>query len=333
MARGSDKAAAAALASLLILLGAGSARAGAEPNGFDLTDTRVPAREILRGGPPRDGIPALDAPAMDPAREATWPDSTMVVGIEALRGDGTVEARAYPLSVLVWHELVNDTIAGQPILVSYCPLCGSAMVFERPASAYGNDRFGVSGLLYRSDMLMFDRATSSLWTQIGGRAVTGERAGEQLTLLRSSHERFDAWRARHPETLVLSERTGHRRDYGRTPYGDYATSRALFFPVPAPVPAPQDDRAHPKMRTLGLRTQDGTHARAYPLRLFESDPSPVVDRFGGHAVRIAFSRERDAFVVDAPPEIDVIETYWFAWMAFHPDSTVHRRRAPVESAP
>lgn len=309
------------------MFGSPGPAAASGPNGFDLGGARIPVGEILRGGPPRDGIPALDAPAMNPASEATWPDATMVVGIEARRSDGTTEARAYPLPVLVWHELVNDTLAGQPILVSYCPLCGSAIVFERPEHNKQVDRFGVSGLLYQSDLLMFDRATSSLWTQIGGVAVTGPRAGERLTLLRSSHERWESWRARHPETLVLSTRTGHQRDYARMPYGDYVRSRRLVFP------APTDDRAHPKMRTLGLRTRDGGQARAYPLRLFDGDAPPIVDRFAGHAVRIAFSRERDAFVVDAPPEIEVVETYWFAWMAFHPSSTVHLRPTGVESGP
>ncbi len=293
---------------------AGEALAG--PNGFDLADAQIPRNEILRGGPPKDGIPALDSPHMVGAADAGWPDASMVVGVVATRPDGTTEARAYPLDVLVWHELVNDVIAGRPILVSYCPLCGSAMAFDRPSTRAGDDRFGVSGLLYQSDLLMFDRATESLWTQIGGLAVTGSRAGERLTLLRSSHERWDTWRARHPHTLVLSKRTGHRRDYGRAPYGDYARSRRLHFP------APRDDREHPKARTLGLRTKDGGVARAYPMRLFESGDAAITDRFAGHDVRITFSRERNAFVVDAPESIDVVETYWFAWMAFHPGSSV-----------
>ncbi len=300
-----------ALALLFVSLGAGAQ----ELNGFDLSGALIDVAEVKRGGPPRDGIPALDAPEMGPADRAAWPASSMVIGVVGKRADGRTEARAYPLDVLVWHELVNDTIGGQPILVSYCPLCGSAMVFARP----GDTRFGVSGLLYRSDLLMFDRETDSLWTQIEGRAISGPRAGERLELMRSSFERWDAWRARYPDTLVLSPRTGHRRNYVRNPFGNYARSRKLMFD------GPTDAREHPKARTIGLRTTDGDVARAYPVRLFEDDDSAIVDTFAGHEVRVAFSKERNAFVVEAPETIDVVETYWFAWMAFHPESSVYTR--------
>jgi len=302
----------------------------AELNGFDLSESTIPAREILRGGPPRDGIPALDDPAVLPVDGADWPDDEWVVGV-AWEG----VARAYPLSVLVWHELVNDRVGGLPILVTYCPLCGSAMVFGRSlpvpgegeggkeeeegakrSSAAGTAmRFGVSGLLYQSDLLMFDRETESLWSQLAGRAISGPRRGQRLELLRSRIEPWARWRVRHPETTVLSRDTGHRRRYGQSPYGDYARSRDLYFP------APTDPRHHPKMRTLGLRLSDGT-ARAYPLAAVEQVGAPVEETFAGRRVRISVDPGSGAFQVGAPADVEVIETFWFAWMAFHPDSTV-----------
>ena len=209
--------------------------------------------EILRGGPPRDGIPALDSPATVGAGSAPWRDDEMVVGVELPGG-----ARAYPLAILVWHELINDAVGGRPILVSYCPLCGTAMVFDRRVD--GAERhFGVSGLVYRSDLLMFDRETESLWSQISAESVTGPSLTQRLTLLRSKLRPWGEWKRAHPETTVLSAETGHRLPYGYSPYGGYDTSKRLLFPAPA------DPRYHPKMRTVGLRLPDGT-ARLPPRR-------------------------------------------------------------------
>ena len=283
-------------------------------NGFSLRPSSVATGEILRGGPPRDGIPALDQPSLSSAHEADFGDEEWVIGIE-----WGGEARAYPIQILVWHELVNDTIAGRPILVSYCPLCGTGMVFDRrlPSSAgEAPDRFGVSGLLYRSDILMYDRASESLWSQISAVAVTGKRMGERLELLRSTQERWGDWRIAHPETRVLSRETGFERSYGHQPYGDYATTERLLFP------ARHDRRYHPKMRTLGLRVANG-ETRAYPAEELERQGMAVIEIFDGHEVRVSYDVERKRFGVEAPPEVDVIEAYWFAWAAFHPETTVY----------
>jgi hypothetical protein len=300
------------LAALLIPAGL----AGAGPNGFDVSDSSVPADEILRGGPPRDGIPALDSPESVPASESPWRPEDRVVGV-VVNG----EARAYPIPLLVWHELVNDDLGGQPILVSYCPLCGSALVFHRRLRSGGPGtggalQFGVSGLLYRSDLLMYDRKTDSLWSQIGAHAISGPLRGERLELLPSRLESWKSWRRRHPNTRVLSKRTGHDRDYERGPYSGYAESEKLHFP------APLDARYHPKQRTLGLRTQAG-RARAYPLEEVERAGGQIEERFAGRPVVIRV-RSDGSFDVEAPPDLEVIESYWFAWLAFHPDSTVFR---------
>lgn len=226
--------------------------ASAGPNGFDLAGAKIPVEEILRGGPPRDGIPALDSPAVLAAPDAPSSADEMIVGVTWPGG-----ARAYPLAILIWHELVNDTVGGRPILVSFCPLCGTAIVFDRHVGEQVR-RFGVSGLLYRSDLPMFDRESESLWSQISAEAVTGPSRGERMVQVRSKMRRWGDWKSAHPATSVLCPDTGHRRSYGRQPYGDYDSSRKLLVQVPL------DGRYHPKMRTVGLRLADG-RARAYPL--------------------------------------------------------------------
>ena len=233
-------------------------------------------------------------------------------------------ARAYPLAILVWHELVNDTLGGRPVLVSYCPLCGTGIVFDRRIAGRTR-RFGVSGLLYRSDLLLYDRETESLWSQISAEAVTGPARGSRLRPVRSRITTWGAWRSEHPGTDVLSLETGHRRPYGRAPYGDYARSEKLRFP------APRDARYHPKMPTAGLRLPGGP-ARAYPAEELVRAGGRVRERFAGRPVSVAYDADEGLFRVEAPPEVEVIEGYWFAWAAFHPETEVFRA-APARPEP
>ncbi len=317
---------AGALALGLVLALALGARAAESPaqddagagrlNGFRLEPAAVPVEEILRGGPPRDGIPALTDPKHVPAAESSWSPDTFVIGV-ALGG----EARAYPIPILNWHELVNDSLGGQPILVSYCPLCGTGIVFERRMGQTVR-RFGVSGLLFRSDLLLYDQETESLWSQIAARAVTGPSLGQRLTPLRSRMLPWKEWREQHPDTRVLDRETGHARPYHRSPYEGYERSEQVSFPVPL------DRRYHPKMPTLGLRKRDGP-ARAYPAAELVRAGGRAAETFAGSVVAVSYDPERQVFEVEAPPEVEVIEGYWFAWMAFHPESTVFVAR-PTE---
>ena len=294
---------------LVYLLQHATWAAGTERNGFALEPASIPADEILAGGPPRDGIPALDHPSVLRATEADWGDDEPVLGI-VVAG----KARAYPIAVLNWHELVNDTLGGEPILVSFCPLCGTGLVFDRRAD--GEVRtFGVSGLLYRSDLLMYDRGSESLWSQISAEAVTGPLLGRRLRILRTRMDQWGQWRRDHPESTVLSRETGYRREYDRSPYAGYAESRRLIFP------ASTDRRYHPKMPTLGIRVP-GAGSRAYPASELARAGAPVEERFLGHRVRIAYDADRQVFDVEAPPEVEVIEGFWFAWAAFHPETSV-----------
>jgi hypothetical protein len=132
---------------------------------------------------------------------------------------------------------------------------------------------------------------------------------------------WSQWRALHPETTVVTRNTGHRRDYGTSPYGDYAESEKLFFPVP------RDRRYHPKMPTLGLRTAEGS-ARAYPAIEVVRAGGAIEERFAGHAVRVTYDDAAKIFAVAAPDAVEVVEGYWFAWAAFHPDTSVATAVAP-----
>lgn len=305
------------------VLGSGVTQAETVRNGFVLEPGSIPAAEILAGGPPRDGIPALDHPATVPAAQADWAEDALVLGIVA-----GGEARAYPVAILHRHELVNDTLGGEPILVSFCPLCGTGLVFDRRVAGKAR-QFGVSGLLYRSDLLMYDRETQSLWSQIAAEAVTGPLLGERLRILRSRMVEWAHWRRDHPDTAVLSRDTGHRRDYGRSPYGGYAHSSEVMFPVP------RDPRSHPKMPTVGLRIH-GTRARAYPASELARAGGSVEERFLGRSVRIAYDPDRQVFDVVAPLEVEVVEGFWFAWAAFHPETSIYTADpapAPVGGTP
>jgi hypothetical protein len=295
--------------SLVLLAATALPAAGRALNGFNLEPSDIPADEIRRGGPPRDGIPALHDPETADA-SYVWDDRARVIGVEL---DG--HARAYPLAILNWHELVNDELAGRSILVSYCPLCGSAIVFDRRSGSDSERSFGVSGLLYQSDLLMYDHETESLWAQMSARAVPGPARGERLELVRSRLLSWGEWKERHPSTTVLTRETGYPRDYARTPYVGYAESRRTLFA------SPLDPRFHPKMPTVGLRLPDG-NARAYPLRVVEAAGGVVSERWREHRIRVAWDAKRGTFSVEAPSVVEVVESYWFAWAAFHPDTSV-----------
>ena len=170
-------------------------------NGFDLATAEIPPDDILRGGPPRDGIPAVHDPKFVPADAATFlaPDDR-VLGLVV---DET--ARAYPVRILDWHEIVNDRIGDTAFAVTYCPLCGSGVVFR--ANVGGEQlSFGVSGLLYKSDVLLYDLQTETLWSQLLRRAVSGELRGTRLQSLPVVHTTWRDWKTRHPDSQVLSDR-------------------------------------------------------------------------------------------------------------------------------
>lgn len=248
----------------------GELLAGIDPAFADLLQDDLPARirieEILWGGVSLDGIPALENPAMLPAAEADYLDPWDVVFGISLNGD----ARAYPLRILDWHEMVNDVVGGAPVSLAYCTLCGAAIAYDgRSQDAAGNPityTFGSSGFLYRSNKLMYDRQTRTLWNQLTGEPVLGELAASaiRLQLLPIVLTTWADWQAQHPDTQVVDRNTGHGREYAPgAAYGDYfgnheAYQDGLMFPVWL-----QDERLDNKEYIYALRL-DGV-SKAYPV--------------------------------------------------------------------
>lgn len=275
-------------------------------NGFILEKPLIATSEILRGGPAKDGIPAIDSPIFIAADRADFlKNDDRVLGIKISN-----IAKAYPIKILNWHEIVNDG----DILVSYCPLCGTGMVFK-----VTDADFGVSGLLYNSDMLLYDRKTESLWSQILAQAISGKRKGESLAMMIVENTSWQNWLAKQPDTQVLSTDTGFSRDYSRSPYGQYDSSDAIYFPV-----SKQSRRYHPKEKVIGV--QINGRFKAYPfIELNRSNTPAVYDELGGKKLEIHFNSEHQSGIVklETGEVYPSIMSYWFAWFAFHPDTEVY----------
>lgn len=191
----------------------------------DFSQHSIAYEDILSGGPGKDGIPAIDEPSFVGIEEADWNDEDAGVFLD-IEGD----QRFYPFGILVWHEIVNDEVGGEPVAVTFCPLCGTAIVFDREVEGELLD-FGVSGYLYQSNLLMYDRQTESFWSQTLGRAVVGSYTDTELEWVSMQRLTWAEVKTNYPEAQVLSTDTGHRRDYGRIPYGNYDETEDLFFPV------------------------------------------------------------------------------------------------------
>ena len=194
---------------------------------FPMTDfdtASVDLSEIMSGGPPRDGIPAIWEPAFIPAADETRLDDREPVMTFEPEGEA---ARAYPIRYLMWHEIVNDEVAGQPIAVTYCPLCNSAMVFDATIDGEVHT-FGVSGKLRHSDMVMYDRETETWWQQATGEAIVGDLTGTRLTMLPAWMESWAEFIDRNPDGLVMDE-PEWRRNYGTNPYVGYDSSARPFL--------------------------------------------------------------------------------------------------------
>jgi len=284
-------------------------------SGFDFSRHSIPVDEIFSGGPAKDGIPALGQPKFVTVKAAKhfMKDEDRVLGV-ARNG----RAKAYPIKILNWHEIVNDTIGSQAVVVTFCPLCGTGMVFDGKINGK-NLTFGVSGLLYQSDMLLYDRKTDSLWSQIKGEAVTGPLMGARLKLLSSTQTTWSGWKKKHPDTRVLSQNTGYRRDYDRDPYMGYYTSSQLMFGVQN-----RNKAFHPKERVLGLEI--GGEFKAYPFSELAKAIEPVTDELHGSKIKVTFDkRSQTAMIQDSQgKELPSVVGFWFAWFAFHPNTGIYK---------
>lgn len=288
----------------------------------------IPKDQILGGGPAKDGIPALTNPATVPGiAETHLNPGDRVIGV--LLGG---EARAYPLRILNWHEIVNDTLGGSPIAVTYCPLCDSAVVFDRNIGGQVRE-FGVSGLLYNSNVLMYDRqggdeSKESLWSQMMLQAVDGPAAEAklELDLLPAQLVTWEAWMQSHPGTTTLSFDTGHQRNYDGNPYEGYFATDRLMFPARPQGEEAADAGALPRWERVIVVRVTGK-LKGYPVsRLHAALVSGVVtDESGGK--RFTFTavdggegvyRVRDS----AGDPVPAAFTFWFEFRAIHPEAEV-----------
>ena len=284
----------------------------------DFDNTTVDLSEIISGGVGRDGIPAIDDPAFRPAAEETVLGPMEPVLTYAPEGG---PARAYPMRYLTWHEIVNDTVAGRPIAVTFCPLCNTALVFDRRVEG-DVLTFGVSGNLRHSDMVMFDRETESWWQQATGEGIVGAQAGMVLTPLVSWVESWESFRTSHPDGLVMAEPDANR-PYGRNPYVGYDSSAQpfLFFGEMPPHGIPPvervvrvGDRAWPLTRLA----EAGRLTEAGITLTWQAGKASALD-----APRIAEGRDVGQIRVRDAQGADVVHDvmFAFAFHAFWPDGT------------
>jgi len=238
-------------------------RAGISTRGWETDFSRhsVPYSEIISGGPPRDGIPPIDDPKFTTFQDAdTWLGNQEPVIAFELNGD----ARAYPLQILTWHEIVNDEVGGVPVAVTFCPLCNAAIVFDRRLDGVVYD-FGTSGKLRKSDLVMWDRQTESWWQQFTGEAIVGELTGKKLIFIPASIIAWEDFKAANPEGTVLSRDTGFSRPYGRNPYVGYDEADNPPFLFDGEL----DGRLLPKERVAAVTI--GEVDVAFPFSILEEE--------------------------------------------------------------
>jgi len=313
----------------------------------------VPLDKIVSGGPPPDGIPSIDNPKFVSIAEADkfLQNPDLVVGLN-INGD----IRAYPVQILVWHEIVNDNIKGSPIAITYCPLCFTNQVFNRTINGQTIE-FGTSGKLYNSNLVMYDRTSKSLWSQALGEGIVGKYAGVKLERIPFDVAYWKEWKQLYPDTKVLSRDTGSTRPYGADPYGNYYTNNDLFFPV-----TNKDDRLGLKEIIVGLENggqykayklqqiedtkviNDGINGKSITLfslnpfmvRVFDStlDGQKLDFQYGKNSSKITDKQTGSAWNFEGIATVGPMkgkhltrlpydEGFWFEWAAFHPESALY----------
>ena len=276
----------------------------------------VPLDEIIGGGPPKDGIPSIDNPVFVSVKDADKLLNNDSVGLGFVwKG----EARFYPYQILVWHEIVNDEIKGDPVLISYCPLCATAIVFERKLNGEAVE-FGTSGKLWKSNLVMYNRSSDpekeSLWSQLLGEGIVGEFTGKKLKVLPSDTIKYGDWKSKYKDTKVLSRDTGAIRAYGVDPYGDYYTDSSVSFGATF-----NDDRLHPKEIVLGIEIK-GKYKAYKKDALVIGDTSDI---FNGVSLLITKDEVGQVRIVkkETGEEVPITAGFWFAWLAVHPNTELY----------
>lgn len=283
-------------------------------NGFDVNGGSIAAVDIYYNTEMRDDIPAIDSPQF-----LEGPERNGAIGMDdrVLAIDYNGVAKAYPIQILDQHEVVNDSFNGRPVAITFCSLCGTGMVFatERRGKTL---TMAVSGLVYNNNVLLYDRATDSLWSQVMMTAVTGPMKGEKLISLMSSHTTWGRWLQSHPESLLLSRDTGYPFDYDAHIYEDYRRLPMVVFPT-----VHQDWRIAAKSPVVGITL--GDQALALPFEQLDASDGTLRVSVGETDVDVQWDKySSTAKVSDLEGnEIPTITIYWFAWVAFYPETGLY----------
>ncbi len=293
----------------------------------DLTETQTTNTSVINKIDPKhliqgcfggkDCIPSIDSPKFETAVQTDlWlEDSDVVFGVN-LNGI----QRAYPQKILNWHEIVNDKFGNDPIVVTFCPLCGTAVSFVREVNGEIVE-FGVSGKLYNSDLVMYDRKEESYWQQATGEAIVGPaaRRNESLEWVATTTTTWSRWRNKYPNTQVLSQDTGFDRDYSYYPYGNYEQSEDVFFPTQ------NESKLLPQKEIVYGINIDGIY-KAYKesdlvlLKAFE-------DVVNGDTIKVVYSESGEVSFTntDTQQELLYLRGFWFAWVSFYPDTLIYQK--------
>ncbi len=306
----------------------------------DFARHQVPLSEIRSGGPPKDGIPSIDAPRFEQLHDGKASGWVARIGdmepvVSLVLG---ADARAYPLRILIWHEIANDTVGGTPVAVTYCPLCNTALVFERMSDGLTFD-FGTTGKLRKSDLVMYDRQTESWWQQFTGDAIVGAMTGRQLRLIPARLESFARFRQRFPVGQVLVPNDPGARNYGANPYVGYDAAGQKPFLYDGTLPegiepmervvAVETAPGHHEAWSLALLRRQGTIQGSEFILKWESGQVSALDRHsiaGGRDVgNVVVQRQQGADLTDVPYDV----TFAFAFHAFRPGSPIHQEALEV----
>ena len=296
----------------LLALAADAPKKGA----FTLTGLTVDAELIVDGGPGKDGIKSVDKPEFIGLNEAVWlTKETEVLGVK-LRED----ARAYPVRMIEYHQVVNDVVDGKPLAVTYDPLAGAPRVWMRTVDGK-TLRFGVSGLIYNHNFLLYDHETSSLWCQMLGRAISGPLAGKQLASVPVRQETAGTWVLRSPDSKFMKHPDPEHIHYSMSPYTAYWLQDKLIFPVAA-----RDERYHAKELVLGVTA--GSVTRAYLGSILTREGGRVDEKIGSRRIQVRYVSETGTFDWEVDDGVQVDESYWLAWKAFHPNTEIWKDQEP-----
>lgn len=291
----------------------------------DFSKHTVDLDELQSGGPGKDGIPAIDKPIFLPISKASnLQDNEPVIGLVV----GS-QAKAYPLRILMWHEIVNDEIAGIPVTVTYCPLCNTSIVFDRRLNGKVLD-FGTTGNLRHSDLVMYDRQTESWWQQYGGEAIVGTHTGEKLNIIPSRLESLADFRQRAPKGQVLIPNNPSARDYGANPYVGYDQS-----PFPFLYKGVVPDNVSPMMRVVAVDNIAFTLPYLEEKKQIELDGLALDWRAGQvsalDATRIVESQDVGNVIVQRDgQDVPHVVTFAFAFFAFHPEGVLYTRKGLIK---